>query len=117
MANVLDTLYERGFVQQVSDEEKLRERLERPISFYWGCDATAPSLTLGHLMSIMLLSWFQRFGHRPIVLAGGGTTMIGDPSGRTSSRPILTEEQIAENLRGIQAQLQHFIDFDEGRAL
>src|SRR5690348_16996479 len=117
MTNVLDVLHERGFVQQISDEEGLRVRLQAPITLYCGFDATAPSLTLGHLVSIMMLSWFQRYGHRPIALLGGGTTMIGDPSGRTSSRPILSEAQIEENARGIKGQMSRFLDFDEDRAL
>jgi tyrosyl-tRNA synthetase len=89
MENVLDILHERGFVQQVSEEERLHDLLSRqPITFYWGYDATAASLHVGSLVSLMMLSWFQRCGHRPIALAGGGTTLVGDPSGRISSRPI-----------------------------
>jgi len=117
MQNVLDVLQERGFVQDISDAEGLRRRLERPITLYWGCDATASSLTLGHLYSIMMLSWFQRFGHRPIALMGGGTTLIGDPTGKQSSRPILTPDQIDANLRGIKPQMSRFLNFDSGAAL
>src|SRR5438105_337088 len=117
MSNVLDVLRDRGFVQDVSDEPKLRARLERPATLYWGFDATASSLTAGHLLSVMLLAWFQRCGHRPIALAGGGTSLIGDPTGRTSSRPLLTEEEIARNLDRMQRQLAHFFDFADGRAL
>jgi len=117
MPNILDVLHERGFVQQISDEDQLRRRLEQPITLYWGYDATADSLTQGHLFSIMMLTWFQRFGHRVIALAGGGTTMIGDPSGRVSSRPMLSEEEIDRNLAGIRVQLERFFDFSAGRAL
>jgi len=118
MENVLDVLRERGFVQQVSDEDQLRALVGREaITLYWGYDATAPSLHIGSLMSIMMLAWFQRFGHRPIALAGGGTTLIGDPSMRITSRPMLSQEQIAENLRSIEGQLGAFLDFSDGRAL
>jgi len=117
MENVLDVLRERGFVQQVSEEDELRRRLEGPVTLYWGYDATATSFTIGNLVSLMMLSWFQRLGHRPIALAGGGTTLIGDPSGKTSSRPILSKEQIENNLRAIRTQLVRFLDFEAGRAL
>ncbi len=117
MQNVLDVLQERGFVQDISDADGLRRRLERPITLYCGYDATAPSLTLGHLYTIMMLSWFQRFGHRPIALMGGGTTLIGDPTFRQSSRPILTSEQIDANLQGIKPQMARFLNFDSDAAL
>ncbi len=118
MENVLDILQERGFIQEVSNPERLRELAGRqPITLYWGYDATADSLHAGSVLSLMMLSWFQRCGHRPIALAGGGTTLIGDPSGRISSRPMLTEEDIESNLRGIRPQLEHFLDFSGDRAL
>ena len=117
MENVLDILCERGFVQQVSEEDELRRRLERPITLYHGIDATATSLHVGNLVQVMMLGWFQRCGHRPIALMGGGTTLIGDPSGKTTSRPILSEEQIEQNLQAIKRQLTRFFDFEEGRGL
>jgi tyrosyl-tRNA synthetase len=117
MDDVYEVLQERGFVYQVSDEAALCKRLEAPITLYNGIDATADSLTVGHLMPIMMLAHFQRCGHRPIALVGGGTTMIGDPSGRTSSRPILTEEDIDANVAGIKAQLSRLLDFSDDRAL
>src|SRR5919199_2355008 len=117
MDNVLDVLHERGFVQDISDEAGLRERLKQPVSFYWGYDATAASLHAGSVLSLMMLSWFQRCGHRPVALAGGGTTLIGDPSGRISSRPMLTAREIEQNLQGIRPQLERFVDFSNGRAL
>jgi len=80
-------------------------------------DATARSLPTGLLVGDMMLTWFQRCGHRPIALMGRGTTLIGDPTGKTASRPILTEEQIGENVRSIRQQLAHFLDFRDGRAL
>jgi tyrosyl-tRNA synthetase len=118
MENVLDILQERGFVQEVSEPERLRDLLDRqPITLYWGYDATADSLHAGSVLSLMMLAHFQRCGHRPIALAGGGTTLIGDPSGRISSRPMLTEEEIEANLRGIRPQLERFLDFSRDRAL
>ncbi len=117
MANVFDVLAGRGFVKDVSDEQGLRLALEKPITLYVGYDPTAPSLHIGHLLTIMALTWFQRFDHRPIALVGGGTGLIGDPTGRTVSRPILTCEQIEENLQGLKRQLQRYLDFSEGRAL
>jgi len=117
MENVLDVLHERGFVQQVSDEPELRKRLEQPITLYHGIDATASSLHIGNLMQAMMLAWFQRHGHRPIALMGGGTTLVGDPSGRTTSRPMLSEEQIEQHVREIRQQLQRFLDFEDDRAL
>jgi tyrosyl-tRNA synthetase len=118
MDNALDILQERGFIQEVSDPDRLHELLgSRPITLYWGYDATADSLHAGSVLSLMMLSWFQRCGHRPIALAGGGTTLIGDPSGRISSRPMLTEAEIDKNLRGIRPQLERFVDFSESRAL
>lgn len=117
MENVLDVLRERGFVQDVTDETELHTRLESPITLYNGIDATANSLHLGHLVSVMALRWYQRYGHRPIALVGGGTTLIGDPTGRQSSRPILTRDEIQENVEGIRSQLNHFLDFSDGKAL
>lgn len=117
MANVFDVLVERGFVKDVSDQQGLRAELERPITLYVGYDPTATSLHIGHLLTIMALTWFQRFGHRPIAVVGGGTGLIGDPTGRTVNRPVLTYEQIEENLRGIKTQLERYLDFSRGRAL
>ena len=117
MANALDVLKERGFVKDVSDEAGLRAAMERPITFYIGFDPTAPSFHVGNLLPIMAMAWMQRFGHRPIAITGAGTALVGDPTGKTVSRPILTYEQINRNLLGQKAQLQHYLDFGEGRAL
>ena len=86
MAHAIDVLKERGFVKDISDEEGLRAAMERPITFYIGFDGTAPSLHVGSLEQIMAMAWMQRSGHRPIALMGGGTTLVGDPTGRTTSR-------------------------------
>ncbi len=117
MTNVLDTLEERGLLKDVNNLEGLREAVEEPITLYCGYDPTAPSLHIGHLVTIMMLSWFQRFGHRPIALVGAGTTMVGDPTFRQSSRPMLSWEQIEQNVQSVQAQLMHYLDFENERAL
>ncbi len=117
VANVYDVLVGRGFVKDVSDEQGLRAALERPITFYIGFDPTASSLHVGNLLGVMAMTWMQRYGHRPIALVGGGTGLVGDPTGRTTGRPMLTYEQIEENMRGQKSQLQHYLDFSEGRAL
>ncbi|MGI8825009.1 MAG: tyrosine--tRNA ligase [Chloroflexota bacterium] len=117
MENAFDVLEERGFVQQASEPDKLKVCLEHPVTLYNGIDATARSLHVGHLVPIMMMSWFQRCGHRPIALVGGGTTLVGDPTGRTSSRPILSEDAIEQNVEAIRCQLERFLDFDEGHAL
>ncbi len=115
--NVLDTLSERGFVNQVSDVEALRRATERPITLYCGFDPTSDSLHIGHLVQVMALAHFQRHGHRPIALVGGGTTMIGDPTGRATGRTIMTKEEIAANAAKIKQQLSHYLDFSEGKAI
>ena len=102
--NVYDVLEERGFIGQSSDGPGLREALadpvEPPITAYSGFDPTASSLHVGNLLSIMLLAHMQRHGHRPIALIGGGTGMIGDPTDKSATRPILTLEQIEQNIAG-----------------
>ncbi|MCL4709107.1 tyrosine--tRNA ligase [bacterium] len=118
MPNAFDILKERGFVEQVSDEERLRQILnEKTITCYVGYDATATSLHVGNLLSIMMLGHLQRAGHRPIALLGGGTTMIGDPSGKTELRKMLTREQIVANGRKIQQQFGRVLDFGPGKAM
>jgi tyrosyl-tRNA synthetase len=114
---VFDTLRERGFVYQVSDEAGLRKALERPITMYAGFDPTASSLHVGNLMGLMLLAHFQRAGHRPIAVLGGGTALIGDPSGKTSTRAVLSKDEIAANLAGQQRQIGRYLDFEGGKAL
>lgn len=116
--NVFDLLERRGYIDQVTFPEELKERLaEGPITFYIGFDATADSLTLGHYLQVKVLQHFQRAGHRPITLFGGGTTLIGDPSGRTDMRKMLTKEDIAHNISCFQRQLSHFIDYSDGKAI
>jgi tyrosyl-tRNA synthetase len=115
MQSLFDLLQERGFVYQCTEEDVLRKRLETPLTLYWGFDATADSLHIGHLVSIMMMAWFPRYGHHPIALAGGGTTLIGDPTGRTSARPMLSVEEINRNVEAIKGQLAHFFDFSDDR--
>jgi len=118
MANALDVLRERGFVKQLTHDEPLRTLLDREVvTAYVGLDPTADSLHIGHTVPIMAAAHLQRAGHRPIVILGGGTAMIGDPSGKTDQRSMLTETQIAANVRGIRAQLDRFLDFADGKAL
>ena len=117
MGNVFDTLQARGFVEQVSDEEGLRARLEAPLTCYVGYDPTASSLHVGNLFTIMALAHLQRHGHRPIAIVGGGTGMIGDPSGKSEMRQLLTPERIEENLQAIKGQIGRVVDFSEDKAL
>jgi tyrosyl-tRNA synthetase len=116
--DVLETLRERGFVSQISDEAGLRRTLAQgQVGIYAGYDPTAPSLHIGHLLSVMMLAHLQRGGQRPIVVVGGGTGMIGDPTGRTEMRQFLTPEAIQANMEGLKRQFGRYLDFSEGRAL
>lgn len=117
MRNVYDIFDERGFIEQVTDENMLRELLTKPISCYIGFDPTAKSLHVGSLLPIMSLAHMQRQGHRPLVLVGGGTALVGDPSGRDEVRAVMTREEIDSNAEGIKKQLSQFIDFANGKAL
>lgn len=117
MENVYAILEERGFIEQVSDREQVRKLLEKPITCYIGFDPTASSLHLGSLLPIMSLAHMQRAGHRPIALMGGGTTLVGDPSGKTEMRQLMSREEIEQNAKGIKVQLSRFLDFSGGRAL
>jgi len=116
MSNVYDILKKRGFVEQVTDEAAVANVLGSPVTCYAGFDPTAESLHVGHLLPIMALAQMQRAGHRPIVLVGGGTAMIGDPSGKNEMRKILTPEEIAENALKIKKQFLSYIDFSGDHA-
>ena len=116
--NVLDVLKERGFIDQTTHDQELKDRLDQGnVTCYIGFDPTAASLHIGSLVPIMSLAHMQRQGHRPIALIGGGTGMVGDPSGRTEMRKLLTLEALEENAAGIKKQLSHFLDFSEDKAL
>jgi len=117
MDNVFDVFEERGFIEQTTDAARIRERLDRPTTCYVGFDSTARSLHVGHLLPIMSLLHMQRAGHRPIALIGGGTTLVGDPSGKTEARPVLSREEVDANAAGIKQQLSRFLDFGNGKAL
>ncbi|MBN1613760.1 MAG: tyrosine--tRNA ligase [Deltaproteobacteria bacterium] len=116
--SVYDLFCERGFMEQVTDEPQVRDILGKSsVTCYIGFDPTATSLHIGSLVPIMSLAHMQRHGHRPIALVGGGTGLIGDPSGKTEMRQILTKEQIDFNAECLQKQLSNYIDFDGGKAL
>jgi tyrosyl-tRNA synthetase len=116
--HILDSLKERGFIAQVTFEEDLYTAMEKePMTFYLGVDPTADSLHVGHFIPILMSAHLQRAGHRPVILCGGGTAMVGDPSGKTDLRKMMTRETIADNVRAIQRQLSRFLDFGEGKAI
>jgi tyrosyl-tRNA synthetase len=117
-SDFLNVLSSRGFIHQVSEPDVLDAlAAEKRITAYIGFDCTASSLHIGSLVQIMLLYWLQQTGHRPIALMGGGTTRVGDPSGKDESRRLLTDAVIAENLAGIRAVFAKFLDFGDGKAV
>ncbi len=113
--NIIDVLYERGFVEATTHDEQLRRYVEenKPVTCYIGFDPTASSLHVGHLVPIMSLAHMQKCGHRPVALVGGGTGLVGDPSGKTEMRKLLTLDQVEDNATGIKEQLSRFIDFGD----
>lgn len=116
--NVFDILKERGFIEQTTHEQEIKEVLgKEKVTFYIGFDATADSLTAGHFLTVMAMMHMQKAGHRPIALLGGGTTMIGDPSGKSDMRTIMTKETIMHNADCFHKQLSRFIDFDNDNAV
>lgn len=116
--NVFDELVERGYFEQATHEEELKELLQKePVTFYIGFDATADSLTIGHFIQIMVMMRMQRHGHIPMALLGGGTTMVGDPSGRSDMRMVMTKETINNNAEKFAKQLGRFLDFSDGKAI
>ncbi len=113
MKNVYDVLQERGFIKQTVYGDDLKKLLEKEsVSFYVGFDPTADSLHIGHYIPIMAMAWMQKFGHRPIALFGGGTGMIGDPSGRSDMRQMMTRETIDHNIECFKKQMSRFINFE-----
>ncbi|OOO00737.1 MAG: tyrosine--tRNA ligase [Epulopiscium sp. Nele67-Bin004] len=118
MMNVFDTLMERGFIQQTTHEAELRELLgKEKVTFYIGFDPTADSLHVGHFATIMAMRHMQDAGHKPIALMGGGTGMVGDPSGKTDMRQMLTVESINHNVNCFKTQFSKFIDFENDQAI
>ncbi len=118
MENVFDVLQERGFIEQCTHEAEIKKLLaEESVSFYIGFDPTADSLHIGHFIQIMVMAHMQRHGHRPIALIGGGTTMIGDPSGRTDMRQVMTPERIAANGEKFRKVFEKFLTFEDDKAV
>ena len=115
---VYDELKARGLIAQTTNEEKIRDLLNNDkITFYIGFDPTADSLHVGHFVQIMVMSWMQKAGHVPVALFGGGTGMIGDPSGKSDMRKMLTKETIDHNIACFQKQMSRLIDFSDGKAI
>lgn len=115
---IYDELKARGLIAQVTDEEEIKELINNgKATFYIGFDCTADSLTAGHFMALTLMKRLQQAGNKPIALLGGGTTMIGDPSGRTDMRKMLTREDIDHNAECFKRQMENFIEFGEGKAM
>jgi tyrosyl-tRNA synthetase len=118
MNNIIDILYERGFIENTTHDKELSRYLENEnVTCYIGFDPTASSLHVGSLVPLMSLAYMQKHGYRPIALIGGGTGLVGDPSGKTETRQLLNSEIIEENIRGIKEQISRFIDFNEGKAI
>ncbi len=118
MNNIIDILYERGFIENTTHDKELSRYLENEnVTCYIGFDPTASSLHVGSLVPLMSLAYMQKHGYRPIALVGGGTGLVGDPSGKTETRQLLNSEIIEENIRGIKEQISRFIDFNEGKAI
>ena len=118
MPNLLQIFRERGFIEQTTHDQELEAYLAQgPATCYIGFDPTASSLHVGSLVPIMSLVHMQQHGHRPIALVGGGTGLVGDPSGKTEMRQLLTEETVKENAKGLKRQLSRFLDFSEGQAM
>jgi len=116
--NVYDVLKERGYLQQCTHDDEVRELLgKESVTFYIGFDPTADSLHIGHYIQIMVMSIMQQYGHRPIALIGGGTTMIGDPSDRTGMRSVMTQEIISQNGENFKKVFQKFLDFSDNKAI
>lgn len=116
--NVFDILKERGLIAQTTHEKEIRELLgSEKVTFYIGFDPTADSLHIGHFMQLIVMKHMQNAGHRPIVLLGGGTTMVGDPTGKADMRPMISQEQIRHNADNFKKQMSKFIDFDGEKAI
>ncbi|MBE6753668.1 MAG: tyrosine--tRNA ligase [Ruminococcaceae bacterium] len=117
--NVFDELKRRGLIAQTTNEEKIRELLGsgKPVTFYIGFDPTADSLHVGHLLQMIIMSHMQKAGHKPIAVIGGGTAMVGDPTGRTDMRSMMTKETIAYNGQCFVKQMSNVVDFSEGQAV
>lgn len=117
MEKIFNVLQERGYIEQLTHPEEIKELLNgEPISFYIGIDPTADSMHIGHFVALMVASHLQKAGHRPIILMGGGTAVIGDPSGRTDMRQMLTRQQLDANVESIKKQAERFVSFEGDNA-
>ena len=113
MQNVMDILEERNYIEQLTHPKEIKELLEKEkISFYIGIDPTADSLHIGHFVSLMVASYLQKFGHRPIILVGGATAAVGDPSGKTDMRKMLSKEELAHNVECLKQQISKLVSFE-----
>lgn len=118
MENVFDVLKARGLIAQTTHEQEIRDILgKEKITFYIGFDPTADSLHIGHFMQLIVMKHMQNAGHRPIILLGGGTTMVGDPTGKSDMRPMITQDVIQRNADNFKVQMSKFIDFADGKAI
>ena len=118
MKNVLDVLEERNYIEQMTHPDEMKKLFSKEsVPFYIGIDPTADSLHVGHFIAMMFMAHMQKAGHRPIALLGGGTAMVGDPSGKTDMRSMLTKEQIEHNVSCIKKQMERFIDFSDDKAI
>ena len=116
--NVFDLLEERGLIANVTDRDLVRDLLgKEKITFYIGFDPTADSLHVGHFLQLNIMRYMQLYGHRPIALIGGGTCMIGDPSGKTDMRRVMPKEEIEANGEKFKVTMKKFLDFSDGKAL
>ena len=110
MTDIIKELEERGYIEQLTHEKEIRELFQKEsVSFYIGIDPTANSMHIGHFVALMVASRMQKAGHRPIILMGGGTATIGDPSGRTDMRQMLTREELDSNVEAIKKQAKRFV--------
>lgn len=116
MKNIIDVLQERGFIEAMTSDE-IRAMAEKPLKVYCGFDPTSDSLHVGNMVAIMGLAWFQRCGHTPVVIVGGATGMIGDPSGKSSERQLLNAETIETNLKGIRKNLEGILNYSENKPI
>ena len=118
MNNIIDILYERGFIENTTHDKELSQYLKnKNVTCYIGFDPTASSLHVGSLVPLMMLAYMQKHGYRPIALVGGGTGLVGDPSGKTETRQLLNAESIEENICGLKEQISRFIDFSDRKAI
>ena len=112
--SLFEELESRGFIKQMTHEYEIKKNInEDKVVFYIGYDPTADSLTVGHFVTLMFMAHMQKYGHKPIVLVGGGTVMVGDPTGKTDMRKMLSRDVIEENIRKIKGQISKFIDFSD----